>query len=322
MDAASSSIAVFGARDTVSRQRLCFGVAWRQRKLVVCPANKISGARGDRAHHVSGTGRSGHLFGRVEGDRARLLQCLLHSPAQLVLLDPELDESDLQLWAALCEEAGKDAYVRLRSMPGLPERSQPLSWIIKSCLDRLAALILLALLSPVFLAVALLVSVTTAGPVFFRQWRVGKRGRLFKVLKFRSMYAGSEALHHQMMLNQLGLHKLEKDVRVTPVGFWLRRYSLDELPQLINVLRGEMSLVGPRPWALYDAVRIAPRQRHRLNALPGMTGAWQVESRSNVVDLADVTDTDLNYLGQWSLLTDFGYLLRTIPRVLSGFGAY
>jgi len=129
-------------------------------------------------------------------------------------------------------------------------------------------------------------------------------------------------MHHQVMTDQDGLHKLENDPRVTSVGRWLRRHSLDELPQLINVLRGEMSLVGPRPWALYDVVRISPDLQQRLNALPGMTGAWQVQARSTQLDISVVNRSDLQYLESWSLRRDFKFLLLTIPKVLSGFGAY
>ena len=136
------------------------------------------------------------------------------------------------------------------------------------------------------------------------------------------MYAGSERLHQKLMVNQNGLHKLKDDPRVTPIGRWLRKYSLDELPQLFNVLQGNMSLVGPRPWALYDSVRISPEQRPRLNALPGITGAWQVQMRSTLLDLNAVNQCDLQYLQQWSLKEDLRFLLLTIPKVLSGFGAH
>jgi len=102
----------------------------------------------------------------------------------------------------------------------------------------------------------------------------------------------------------------------------MRKYSLDELPQLFNVLLGEMSMVGPRPWALYDALEITPNLRHRLNALPGMTGAWQVTARSHDCDLTSVNLMDLDYLRGWSVRNDFKFLLMTVPKVLAGFGAY
>jgi lipopolysaccharide/colanic/teichoic acid biosynthesis glycosyltransferase len=170
--------------------------------------------------------------------------------------------------------------------------------------------------------IALLVKTSSPGPIFFSQWRVGERGKLFRIIKFRTMVVNAEQLHHQVMGHQTGLHKLKNDPRVTPVGRWLRKLSLDELPQLWNVLRGEMSLVGPRPWALYDAVRIGVAQRQRLNALPGITGAWQVNGRSHLLDLHLVNSCDLHYLRTWSLWQDLKFLMLTIPKVLTGFGAY
>lgn len=172
------------------------------------------------------------------------------------------------------------------------------------------------------LLVALSIKFNSSGPIFYCQWRVGTRGQLFKIYKFRTMTVDAELKHHEVMKAQEGLHKVENDPRVTFVGKWLRKYSLDELPQLINVLKGEMSLVGPRPWALYDALRLGKLGQQRLNALPGITGAWQVESRSNQLDLNDVTKCDLEYLYSWSLIQDLKILLLTVPKVISGFGAY
>ena len=136
------------------------------------------------------------------------------------------------------------------------------------------------------------------------------------------MQVDAEARHHEVMGKQVGLHKLKNDPRITRVGYWLRQLSLDELPQLFNVLKGEMSLVGPRPWALYDAIRIESRLQRRLNVLPGITGPWQVSTRSNELDLYAVTCRDLAYLQQWNLLKDFRILLMTIPKVLFRNGAY
>ncbi len=174
------------------------------------------------------------------------------------------------------------------------------------------------------LTIAALIKASTPGPVLFRQWRVGQRGKLFRVLKFRTMTVNAEDSHHQVMADQMhtNLHKRDDDPRITPLGRWLRKYSFDELPQLLNVLLGEMSLVGPRPWALYDAVRIRPDLLERLNALPGITGAWQIQARSHLLDIDKVSDLDLDYLRNWSLAKDFKILLRTVPKVLSGFGAY
>jgi lipopolysaccharide/colanic/teichoic acid biosynthesis glycosyltransferase len=235
-----------------------------------------------------------------------------------------LGESTLREWAEACNQTGKALYLRLPSAAQLPNKRRGVLWSWKRLLDWSAALLLLTVLSPLFVGIALAIGLTSPGSVLFSQWRVGQRGKLFRVLKFRTMVIDAEQAHHGIMANQAAdcLHKREDDPRITPLGKWLRRYSLDELPQLINVLRGEMSLVGPRPWALYDAVRVRPEMQMRLNALPGITGAWQVEARSTLLDIDAVSDRDLEYLKNWSLRSDFKILLQTVPRVLSGSGAF
>lgn len=277
---------------------------WRQRKLVV---------------HCAGEAEI--LLPSLQ-DQNWLTHCLQRSPVTLVKLDLALGEARLKSWATACHQAKKPAYLRLSSTPDLPQKRRPWHWQLKRGIDWISAALLLLILSPLMLGLAALIVVFSPGPIFFEQWRVGERGKLFKIIKFRTMIMGAEHQHHQVMGNQSGLHKLKHDPRVTPLGYWMRKYSLDELPQLFNVLRGEMSLVGPRPWALYDAVRISPDLRLRLNALPGITGSWQVQGRSHVVDLNTVNHSDLTYLQAWSIRQDFKFLLMTIPKVLSGFGAY
>lgn len=254
----------------------------------------------------------------------RLTECLKRSPIKLVRIDPSLGEAPIKEWADACEHAGKSIYLRLPPAAHLPHRHSEMLWGWKRLLDWSVAAVLLVLLSPILVGIGSAIALTSPGSIFFSQWRVGQRGKLFRVLKFRTMVMDAEQAHHRIMANQAAdcLHKREDDPRVTPLGKWLRRYSLDELPQLINVLRGEMSLVGPRPWALYDAVRIRPEMQTRLNALPGITGAWQVEARSTLLDLDAVSHKDLEYLRNWSLGGDFKILLRTVPKVLSGFGAF
>ena len=251
-----------------------------------------------------------------------LQNCLERSPVTLIKLDPTIGEEALTFWANACHAAKKPAYLSIRSVPDLPQKQQQLNWKVKRCLDWIVAALLLVLLSPMMLGLACLIKIWMPGPILFQQWRVGARGKLFKIIKFRTMVVGAENLHHQVMGRQTGLHKLLDDPRVTPLGRFMRKYSLDELPQLFNVLRGEMSLVGPRPWALYDAVRISPELQHRLNALPGVTGSWQVQARSHLRDLNFVNRQDLHYLSTWSIWCDLKWLVLTIPKVLSGFGAY
>jgi len=250
-----------------------------------------------------------------------LKECLVHSAIQAIYLSADLDESTLKAWMDIGEKAGKQVFLRLPSLT-LPQNRYRWTWWIKRSLDWLVAALLLLCLSPILLFLAMIIRLNSRGPILFKQWRVGKRGRLFRVFKFRSMVDGADKLHHQVMGQQVGLHKLEDDPRVTAVGRWMRKYSLDELPQLINVLRGEMSLVGPRPWALYDAIRIPKKECSRLNALPGITGAWQVAGRSKLFDLEAVSYLDLEYLRNWTIQQDLKILLMTIPKVLSGVNAY
>ncbi len=255
-------------------------------------------------------------------DQGWLSDCLKHSYAQLISIDPILGESSLKFWADACEQAHKPVFISLPSTNQLPKQHSPSGWWLKRLLDRVVAALLLLVLSPIILGLAVLIRLDSPGPIFFQQWRVGERGKLFKIFKFRTMVLDAEKLHHQVMRTQKGLHKRKDDPRITPSGHWMRKYSFDELPQLFNVLRGEMSLVGPRPWALYDAIRINPSGQQRLNSLPGITGAWQVENRSTLLDLDAVNKLDLEYLRTWSLAVDLKLLLLTIPKVLLGFGAY
>ncbi len=248
--------------------------------------------------------------------------CLRNSWIKRVCVDKAVGEQGIKLWADACHQASKPVFMRISSNSTLPSSLKSKCWRIKRVLDWSAAAAILTLISPLMVLIILSIKLFTPGPIFYCQWRVGKRGKLFRMYKFRTMVCDAEQKHHELMVNQNGLHKLENDPRVTVIGKWLRKYSLDELPQLFNVLRGEMSLVGPRPWALYDALRLGNQGEARLNALPGITGAWQVGGRSNQLDLEAVTKWDLDYLASWSLVKDLKILLLTVPKVLSGFGAY
>jgi lipopolysaccharide/colanic/teichoic acid biosynthesis glycosyltransferase len=251
-----------------------------------------------------------------------LSECLQRSPIKLVKLPIGLSEAEIAFWADACANAGKSVFLEVPSMATLPKKRTRLKWWVKRLTEWLIAALLLLILSPLMLLLCWLILTNSPGPVLFSQWRVGERGRLFRIFKFRTMIAGAEQMHHQVMGDQSGLHKCEDDPRITSVGCWMRKYSLDELPQLLNVLRGDMTLVGPRPWALYDAVRLSPDVRHRLNALPGITGIWQVTRRATLRDIDAVNRLDLRYLVDWSFRQDLKILLLTIPKVLTGFGAY
>jgi lipopolysaccharide/colanic/teichoic acid biosynthesis glycosyltransferase len=197
--------------------------------------------------------------------------------------------------------------------------------VVRRCLDIVVATLALVLLAVPMLAVALLVRVTSPGPVLFRQVRVGQYGRPFRMLKFRTMRIGcSDELHRAYVTRLLngedlgaenGVYKLEADPRVTGLGRVLRRTSIDELPQLINVLRGEMSLVGPRPMLPWECELLAPGHRERFAVPAGMTGLWQVSGRS-ALSMTDALDLDVHYARHACLLLDLAILARTVWVVL------
>ena len=193
------------------------------------------------------------------------------------------------------------------------------SRLVKRVFDVIGASIVLVALSPLILVTGLLVRLSSPGPVFFRQERVGRGGRRFKLLKFRSMVPDAEERKAELEEhNQAaeGFFKIADDPRITPLGRFLRRTNLDELPQLVNVLRGEMSLVGPRPLIPKEDQRVVGWHRRRLELTPGMTGHWQVLGSSRV-PLDEMVAIDYLYVANWSLWADLKLLLRTIPYVLS-----
>ena len=208
---------------------------------------------------------------------------------------------------------------------------------VKRAIDVTGSLSMLILLAPVFLAIALAVKLTSKGPVFFRQRRVGRYGKTFTFLKFRSMYVNNDSTIHKEFVTKLiasqtggaqkqeagsGVYKLTNDKRITNVGKFLRRTSLDELPQFINVLTGEMSLVGPRPPIPYELAAYQTWHRRRLLGVkPGITGLWQVISRSTV-QFDEMVRLDLRYASTWTPWLDFKILLRTPLAVIKGTGAY
>lgn len=196
---------------------------------------------------------------------------------------------------------------------------------LKAALDRVAAAILLLLLSPVLLAVSVLIRVTSDGRALFTQKRLGRGGRSFTIYKFRTMYDGADRRFHELMKaqheNSGGMFvKAQSDPRVTPVGRWLRRFSIDEIPQLINVLKGDMSLVGPRPLPV-EVLQMGMDVRRRLLVRPGMTGLWQVSGRSDL-PYDEAVRIDLYYVENWSLSFDLMILWKTVFVALRGNGAY
>lgn len=214
---------------------------------------------------------------------------------------------------------GKYPLVNYRSSP-----SERPSYVLKRILDIVLAAFLLLFLSPLFLFIAIQIKLSSKGPILFRQKRVGLNGRQFTMYKFRSMLDGSERLQDKMgRKNEMvgPAFKVTQDPRITKFGRFLRKYSLDELPQLLNILLGDMSLVGPRPPLPTEVNLYERKQRRRLSMPPGLTCIWQVSGRSDIIDFEEWAQMDLDYIDQWSLGLDMKLLAQTIPVVFRGVGA-
>ena len=242
--------------------------------------------------------------------------------------DLEGRDTELLVSAGLIEVAGPRVHVT--PVDGLPllnlakPRFSGFSRVGKGLFDRLMALLALVVLSPVLLGIAVAIKRGSPGPVLFRQTRIGKAGREFRMVKFRSMVASAEA-QRVGLLDQTDrdgpMFKMHDDPRVTPVGRWLRRYSLDELPQLLNVLVGQMSLVGPRPPLPQEVSDYDDDVKRRLLVKPGMTGLWQVSGRADL-PWEESVRLDLRYVDNWSVAFDVVILWKTVRAVFHGHGAY
>jgi exopolysaccharide biosynthesis polyprenyl glycosylphosphotransferase len=266
-----------------------------------------------------------------------------HSVGRVIFAAARTELGRVEEAVAACEVEGVEAwliadFIRtsiarpafdvLGSQPMLVFRSTPdRSWALasKRTIDFIGALIGLIVLSPVLLAVAVAIKITSPGPALFSQMRSGRHGKPFRMFKFRSMYTDAEQRRHELMaFNQMSgpVFKVENDPRITPFGRWLRKYSVDELPQLFNVLTGQMSLVGPRPLPTYEVQNFSnPAQRRRLSVKPGITCLWQISGRNELREFQTWVKLDLEYIDNWSLWLDLKILFRTVPAVLLGHGA-
>ena len=225
-------------------------------------------------------------------------------------------------------EISRTSFDDFYGWPVLVFRSTPeSSWprVVKQVMDSVGSFVVLVAGWWVFAILALLIKVTSPGPVLFRQMRSGINGRPFTLYKFRTMVTNAEQLKHELAaMNEMSgpVFKITNDPRVTPIGKFLRKYSLDELPQFFNVLRGEMSLVGPRPLPVDEVKRFNDlAHRRRLSVKPGLTCLWQISGRNNVSDFQDWVRLDLEYIDNWSIWLDLSILSRTLPAVLAGTGA-
>lgn len=202
-------------------------------------------------------------------------------------------------------------------------KPKPFQYAVKRLLDIVGSAVALLLLSPLLVAVAVIIKLTSPGPVLFRQVRVGLHGSQFNLLKFRSMVTDAEALRERLatLNEQTGpVFKMVNDPRITSIGRFIRKYSIDELPQLINILRGDMTIVGPRPALPSEVAQYKTWQRRRLSVRPGLTCYWQVGGR-NAIGFEEWMLLDLRYVDNWSLMVDARLILQTFPVVLTGSGA-
>ena len=243
---------------------------------------------------------------------------------------------------AWCEEVGVSVHLKVdfvrtlfaRTYPtvldGIPMLTissiphDPAKLLVKRGLDLLCSMIGLLAVSPLLLFCALAIKLTSKGSVLFTQRRVGLNGRIFILYKFRSMYADAEERKRELEAhNEMGgpVFKMKRDPRVTSIGRWMRKFSLDELPQLWNVLKGDMSLVGPRPPIPEEVHRYERWQRRRLSMKPGLTCLWQVNGRNRITSFEEWMRLDLRYIDTWSLKLDIKILLQTVPVVLLAKGA-
>jgi exopolysaccharide biosynthesis polyprenyl glycosylphosphotransferase len=214
----------------------------------------------------------------------------------------------------------------VNGMPAMVYRSDPEDQVAlmgKSLMDRIGAVFGLIVFSPIIFITALAIKLTSRGPVFFKQTRTGVNGKHFPLYKFRTMCCDAEVKKEDLLhKNEMSgpVFKIKRDPRVTKVGRFLRKYSIDEIPQFLNVLRGEMSLVGPRPPLPSEVSRFEPWQHRKLSVKPGLTCLWQINGR-NAIDFEEWMRLDLQYIDNWSLWLDAKIIARTIPAVMKGSGS-
>jgi len=249
---------------------------------------------------------------------SRIEQSILSCEKEGIKVSVAVDLFNFKIGKLQATDLGGIPLMRLETTPG-----SPWQLFIKRASDVIISLVALIILSPVLLVTAIAIKLSSLGPIFFKQERNGMNGRRFTLLKFRSMVVGAEKMQEELLaLNEMDgpVFKIKNDPRLTKVGKFLRRTSLDELPQLINVLKGDMSLVGPRPPIPGEVTNYETWQRRRLSMRPGITCFWQISGR-NEINFEEWMKLDLEYIDNWSFWLDLKILLRTIPVVLFGTGA-
>jgi exopolysaccharide biosynthesis polyprenyl glycosylphosphotransferase len=277
-----------------------------------------------------GLGSVPAAVGQFRADTVAVLACPEMNGIRLRELAWDLEKTgtDICVAPALLDVAGPRTTIRpVAGLPLLHVDHPELDGgkkVIKEAFDKALALTGVILLAPVFAIIALAIKFADHGPVFFKQVRVGKDGHTFTVWKFRTMVVDAEKRKAELTAHNEAagaLFKMRRDPRVTRPGAWLRRYSLDELPQLFNVLFGDMSLVGPRPALPVEAAKYGDHMRRRLVVKPGMTGLWQINGRSDL-PWDEAVRLDLRYVENWSFILDLQILWKTLSAVMGGYGAY
>ncbi len=231
-----------------------------------------------------------------------LINCLSHSSTQRVCVDLELGNEMLYLWANACKKSKKNLFIRVPSNPNLPQILYPLKWALKGFIDRITALSLIIVISPVLIFFAFLILLTSSGSLVSLQWCITQRGRLFQIIRFRTTIKEKESKYFQNSDFSREHLTLLNNPQRTRLGYWMHKYRLDLLPQLINVVRGDMSIVGPKALNLYEATSIKTESRSCLRILPGISGSFT----------PDESYCKSNELANWSLVNDFKFLTKLI----------
>ena len=330
---------------TVYRSKLA-QAQYKRRFILVGASNEIARLRQELARRPGEGIEIAGEFNFIEAPLQQLVELLHdHSASGVIVSAKQAYFERVESVIKLCELEGVEAWLvadffgpqiahasldELFGHPLLVFRTAPeTSWqsLAKMLMDFFGALVLLVLLIviPVIPLIALVIKLTSPGPVLFRQQRSGLNGAPFTLYKFRTMVTNAEQFKHELeAMNEMRgpVFKVTNDPRITRIGKWLRRYSLDELPQLLNVVRGEMSLVGPRPLPVDEVKRFNDlAHRRRLSVKPGITCLWQISGRNQITDFREWVRLDLEYIDNWSLWLDVKILLRTIPAVFAATGA-
>ena len=294
------------------------------------PRSDLRGETGSGIPVVGTCEQIADVMRHSEADVLFLAGGALTSSSQLRRIAWDLEKADVQIIVAPSVTDVSGERIRVRPVGGLPlmhidpPRATDAAHWGKRIFDVVGSLVLLVILAPLFVVTAVCIKLHDHGPIYFRQARTGRDGVVFSCYKFRTMIVDAEAKIPELHASQNhrgGLFKMKDDPRVTKPGRWLRRYSIDELPQLLNVLRGEMSLVGPRPSLPREVATYERDVLRRLRVRPGMTGLWQVSGRSDL-SWAEAVRLDLYYVDNWSLLQDLNIMAKTFSAVFRSRGAY